>query len=174
MTCFKRTFHHQINVITTPAFSQNIGGTIQIESNLKIKCEWRHDSNTALLQLSDDRKTAYNVPPGAYSILCISDKKEYVVKTVVNTIKIPSIQNYIVQHATSDTARDGKIEVLVQDLNYTNVSYLWTSGVITNEPVLYDVRPGIYSVSIISKDKLPVPFYHFCSPALVNIEDLRI
>lgn len=178
MRCFgsKKTARLNVNVSVTHAFSKDIGGKIELTSNHDITCEWRQNSNTALLQLSHDRLTAFHVPPGEYTILCTSHSSSevYTAQAVVEEFNIPSVHEYIITHSSSDFARDGKIQVLVKNLE-RDVSFLWTGGVITDEPVLNDVRPGIYSVTIISKrNRVPIPFYHICSPAKVEIENLAI
>lgn len=45
----------------------------------------------------------------------------------------------------------------------------WTTGILTDEPFLEDVLPGIYSATLISSsNKVPILFYHACNAALVE------
>ena len=166
----------KVGVSITHAFSKRIGGSIQLQCDDKILCEWRKNNNTALLTLSQDRLTASNVEPGSYEIhcTCTTNNSTTIVYAKVEQMKIPRIDEYIVQDATNDLARDGLIKVSICDLPNTNVSYLWTSGIITEEPILYDVLPGTYCVSIISQDKVPIPFYHGCNPAIVNVKNTSL
>jgi len=162
----------QINVCITPAFSDELGGKIELKCIEHIKCEWRKDDNAALLQLSSDRMTAYNVPPGIYEILCTSKDASQIISVTVEKIDLVMIDEYIVTHASNDNARDGIIEAKISNLNSNHGVYkfLWTSGVVTEEPILHDVRPGTYYVNVISDDKTPISFYHGCCPAIVNVK----
>ena len=72
-------------------------------------------------------------------------------------------------HASSDMARDGCITVHVENLT-TECQFLWTTGVVTNSNVLYDVTPGTYGVTLVSYDRVPIIFYHACAPAKVEIQ----
>jgi hypothetical protein len=160
-----------INVHTTPALSKELGGEICIECDNNITCEWRQNGNTALLDLSNDRKKATNVPPGAYELFCTSQSGECV-RTIakVKEVIIPCIAKYTIEHASADYARDGKVTVEVTNINTEDIRYLWTTGIITDDPVLYDAKPGMYAVTLLSKEKLPVPFYHSISPALIGVK----
>ena len=157
-----------INVHTTPAFSEDIGGNIKIECSANVMCEWKHNGNAALLDLSHDRRHAKHVPPGIYEIICTNDMGESITTTIeVEQLQIPCVEKYIVEHATSDRSRDGKITVKISNI-LENVRYLWTSGIITDEPILCDVQPGIYAVTLISTNSLPILFYHSISPAIIQ------
>ena len=161
----------QINVCTTPAFSDELGGKIELKCMEDINCDWRKDQNTALLHLSSDRMTAYNVPPGKYEILCSTGDESQLVRVTVEKIDLVMIDSYIVTDASNDHARDGVVEAKISNLTRRGLyKFLWTSGVVTEEPILHDVRPGTYSVNIISNDRLPIPFYHGCCPAVVHVK----
>lgn len=161
-----------VNVVTSPAFSNEVGGKIQISSNIPIQCDWLNDGHSALLQLSSDRMQATNVPCGLYQVVCTAANGERCTISVnVDKLSLPKVERYNVKHATNDSARDGQIEVIVSNLNTDNVRYLWTSGVITEEPAIYDVRPGIYCVNLLSKDKIPLSFHHVCHPAIVEVKE---
>lgn len=160
-----------INIHTTPAFSNDFGGEIKIDCDSNINCDWRQNGSAALLQLSSDRKYAQNVPPGTYEIICTNNQGESLTSYVeVKKLNIPNVSKYTVHHATSDNSRDGKIEVEVAHIHDPNINYLWTTGVITEEPILYDVKPGIYAVTLISQNKLPILFYHGIKPAVVEVK----
>ena len=162
----------EIDVSITPAFSNEIGGEIAILTQFPITCEWRQNNNTALLNLSNDRLTAKNVKPGVYQILCCNSKGERKTITAeVKKIPILIIDCYDITDASNDMARDGVITAKISNINNVkNIQYLWTSGVITTEPILYDVSPGTYCISIISCDKIPIGYYHGCSPAIVRVK----
>tara|TARA_B100001741_G_scaffold210714_1_gene174346 strand:+ start:8481 stop:9044 length:564 start_codon:yes stop_codon:yes gene_type:complete len=160
-----------VHVCVTPALSSEYGGTIKLSSNQPISCEWRKDNRTALLNLSNNGMTATNVEPGNYEIICSTPQGYHdTLHVTVKSIDLLVVDRYIVTHASSDMARDGTVEAIITQIDRKNVRFLWTSGVITNEPILHDVRPGIYAVSIISNNKVPIPFYHICCPANVHIK----
>tara|TARA_B100000945_G_scaffold319442_1_gene326653 strand:- start:4048 stop:4599 length:552 start_codon:yes stop_codon:yes gene_type:complete len=159
-----------VNVCVTPVFSSQIGGTIELFSDQDIGCDWRKGNNTALVNLSHDRMKATNVQEGKYDIHCTSllSGEKKIVHANVKRLELAIIDSYKVTHASNDMARDGVIEAYISHIDI-NSKFLWTSGVITNEPILHDVSPGIYCVTVISNDKVPIPFYHGCSPAIVNV-----
>lgn len=160
-----------INIHTTPAFSHELGGEIQIECETHITCDWKQNGNAALIELSNDRKHAKNVPPGVYEVICTSERGESITNKIeLKQLNIPCVDKYIVEHASGDYARDGLVQVEIANINYSDVEYLWTTGVVTTEPILHDVRPGMYAVTLISKDKLPILFYHPISPAIVEVK----
>ena len=159
-----------INVHTIPAMSGEIGGEIKIDCDKNIICEWRNNGNTALLELSDDRKKASNVPPGEYQIICTSQNETITTQVFVEQLKIPRVEEYVVEHATADNSRDGKIRVLIANIDMRNVQYLWTTGIVTDEPILYNVRPGMYAVTLVSDEQLPILFYHTIKPAVVEVK----
>jgi hypothetical protein len=146
-----------VTIETSPAFTSDFGGKIRLNCPNYFKCEWRQHGNAALLQLSEDRKLATNVPPGTYTM-----------QATVDEINVPKIVKYNVTHATSDCSRDGTIEVETSNIDYPNVKYLWSTGVITEEPLLLDVSPGMYSVTLVSEENLPIPFFHALCPAIVK------
>ena len=157
-----------VNVETIPVISKEIGGTVKIICDKKLDCEWLKDGNAALLELSTDRMTASNVPLGDYQIKCQTSDEFVIVSVSMTQINIPRIDNYTVTHATNDLSRNGKVEVHIADL-HENVKYLWTTGILTDEPFLEDVLPGIYSATLISSsNKVPILFYHACNAALVE------
>ena len=165
-----------VNVNTSNAVSDVVGGTIActVENSIgSCMYEWKTaDGHTALLQLSDDRSEARNVLPGVYLITVTDGADRRVsVQTRVKMIDILTVVGYKVTHATSDTARDGRIEVAIKESREQScaVEYLWTTGVVTASPLLEDVRPGMYTVTPVTMGgKVNVPFIHACEPACVN------
>lgn len=161
-----------VETIICHAFSSDVGGRIELVSNQTITTDWKQDNKTALINLSNDRMTAENVSVGKYNITCqsaISNEIKYIEVEIID-IKIPKIKRYTTSDASSDLSKDGTIEVEIENIyDKNNIQFLWTTGVITEEPKLYDVLPGVYCVNLISKDKVPILFYHTCSPATVGI-----
>jgi hypothetical protein len=165
-----RTSTLNVHVCVTPALSSQYGGIIKLSSNQTISCQWRKNNKTALLNLSNNGMTATNVEPGTYEIICTTPAGECdTIHVAVKNVDLFAVDKYIVTHASSDMARDGTVEAVITQIDNKNVRFLWTSGVITNEPILHDVSPGTYAVSIISNNKVPIPFYHICAPAHVQV-----
>lgn len=159
-----------VNITLTPALSETIGGSICCECANAFRYEWKQNGSTALLELSSDRSCAFNVPSGNYQIE-IYDINNYCIISNVTmyTANIPRVVDYHVEHASSDVARDGKIQVITEDLTEA-CKYLWTTGVITETNELHDVMPGTYAVTLISNECVPILFYHTCNPAIVDIK----
>ena len=66
--------------------------------------------NAALLTLSQDRMSAYNVEPGDYEIICTGVTGEILsLDASVEKIDIVVVDHYEVTHASNDVARDGMI-----------------------------------------------------------------
>lgn len=157
-----------VTVDSQSSISSSLGGRISLYCDDTITCDWKNGGNAALLQLSSDRMIATNVPPGKYEITCASKTKLPVtLLVVIEQLKIPRVDSYEVTHATNDAARDGRIKANICDLEQ-QVRYLWTSGVVTEEPELHDVPPGTYTINMLTMDKLPPLFYHACHPAVVE------
>lgn len=164
--------HLVVETVICHAFSSDVGGRIELVSNQTIATDWKQDNKTALINLSNDRMIAENVPVGKYKITCqstVSNEFKYIDVEIID-MQIPKIKKYTTTNASSDLSKDGTIEVELENIeNRNNIQFLWTTGVITEEPKLYDVLPGTYCVNLISKDKVPILFYHTCSPAIVGI-----
>lgn len=106
----------------------------------------------------------FDVKPGVYCVLArdfFSRTAECIVE--VGLTSLPVVTSYRVTHASSDQARDGKIQVLGRNLR--SRSFLWTNGVVTSSPELRDVSPGTYTATPFHEDDFP--FIHACPPAVV-------
>jgi hypothetical protein len=161
-----------IHTSVTPELSSEYKGSVRLTTNQPISCEWLQHDQPAQVNLSDNDTFATNVEAGSYDIICTTCNGEHeTVHVNVDKIKLLIVDKYIITHASSDMARDGMVQAIITQLEDHNVRFLWTSGVITDQPILHDVSPGIYALSIISTDNSPIPFYHICSPAHVKIRD---
>lgn len=76
------------------------------------------------------------------------------------------IKEYRTTPASSDVARDGRVEVVGHGLD--NVDVLWTGGVRTRGRVLSDVPAGEYAAHPTSAH----PIVHLCAPAVVGVRPL--
>ena len=159
-----------INVHITPAVG-NIGGNIHISSSKKIThVEWQREDNQPLPTdcIDSENTTANNLPASIYKITVHYGKQHKKLTAIVTQIQLPVITRYVITHATTDFSRDGKITAF---LEYTPQKcwFLWTTGVITEEPTLKNVLPGSYTVCPFDPvRKIPVPHLHNSLIAVVN------
>ena len=160
----------KLNLTCTDAMTPDVGGSIActVENGSgNYRFEWFNDGASALLELNAERSQAKNVPAGFYTVI-VTDVHTTEVCTTNAEIRLATIQSvvdYTIEHASSDTARDGSIVAHLQ--NISSKRFLWTTGVITDTPQLFDVKPGTYTIAPLSTDELPVPFFHACNPAVV-------
>ena len=169
MCFFKTTLVLEIKIV--PCIS-DLKGSVEIVCNKNIKIiEWfdlETQSNVDALFSRDNMKAA-DIKHGSYSITYAWKHKVHTLFVNVPKIELPFIQGYTVQHATSDYARDGKIEANVTYMP-SYCSFLWTTGVVTQKPILEDVQPGIYTVRPIDASAQSVAHIHNCSVAEVKVQ----
>ena len=174
MSCFPRNQKFSdcgLSIVcsVSDAASVSMGGEVRVQigkAAQPVNIEWYQNNETALLQLSNDRRRAYSVPPGVYEII-VTDalQREASCTVTVQLLHVPAIVGYEVIHASGDTARDGFIRVHSRGMASTQ-KFIWSSGVITSGPDLHDVQPGIYVASpMFETDPL---FLHECPPATVH------
>ena len=159
------------SIVVTPALFEEQGGSIEILSLSSARCriEWTRGGMAADLKLSEDGHRATKVPIGDYElILTDAYVQERIQISMKKVCEILSVVSYDVINATSDMARDGKVVANLENLPRTGMQYMWTSGVVTTEPILYDVRPGMYSVTPIKNGHF-ITHIHACAPANVGI-----
>ena len=159
-----RTRKLEVSVMITPQIGNKPNGSIQcnvIHGKLPVHYIWFTDNKTVFE--ADDLLSDINA--GEYNIIVIdASNKKRNLRVQVPIYKIPSIDKYIVSHASSDNARDGNI--LVEISNVTGkIQILWSNNVITDSFQLNDLKPGIYMASIINSQ-----FIHTCDPAQVHIQ----
>lgn len=159
-----------INVNITPAVG-NLGGKIHVDSIKKIThIEWQQENNQPIPTncLDYTNTTANNLLPSVYNIIVTYGKQKKQITAIVPHVQIPVITKYVITHATTDFSRDGEITAI---LEYTpqNCSFLWTTGVVTEEPTLKNVLPGLYTVCPFDPiRKIPIPHLHNSIIAIVN------
>ena len=163
----------QMHTTVTEAISEGNGGVITCTpiGVEPITYVWTDEWQKPVeLELDRTQSEAKNVPPGDYHISA-SDAlgRQTCVKVRVNQCKIPVIVGYQVENSSTEVSRDGKITAIIYPI-LKDVKYLWTNGAVTYEPTLYDVKTGIYSVTILSKeDEAPMLFIHAAKPASVQV-----
>ena len=155
----------QLLVSVADAACSQVGGRIScIAENAvaPIRYEWYNDDGSAaLLELSTDRSNARSVPAGRYKIVVTDARDTSVARRVeVSSFRGPTVVGYAVTHASSDTARDGKIVAQIENMDDSKI--MWTSGVCTDEHSLCDVPPGTYTATPLS-----AVYMHACEAAVV-------
>lgn len=136
-----------------------------------MQCTWP----LSVRNLSHDRLQAFDLEAGDYTIdvYFLDTKERCQVRATVESARIPEIVGYDILHASSDLARDGTITALCKHLDLlSDVRFLWTSHVITNEPVLHDVSPGTYFCNILSNDDTSVQ--QTSVPAVVEVQKIDL
>ena len=163
-----------INVVITDVIASNIGGSIQCipdGGRSPYTFAWLQNRQPVNLKFSYDQSKAVDVQPGEYEIM-VTDAtgRSEMVRVSVRTHCIPTVVAYEVQHASNDFARDGRIVATVQNTS-SETQYLWSTGVVTPEPVLEDVRPGLYTVTpfhLVRSEQSDTPTIHACQPIRVE------
>ena len=163
----------QMHTSVTEAISEGSGGTIVCTpiGVDPIKFVWTDEwKNPVDLELDSTNSEASNVPPGDYYITASDSlEREVCVKVRVKKCLLPVVVGYEVENATSDVSRDGSVRALVEPPMY-NIKYLWTTGAITNDPILHDAKCGTYSVTLVSeKDDRPLIFINASKPAIISV-----
>lgn len=117
-----------------------------------------------------DRMIVTDVTEGEYNVkVTVSKTETRTLQVLVPIIHLPVVDSYDVYHASSDHTRDGKITARVKHMP-TGCQYLWTTGVVTSQPVLEDVEPGLYTVCPVSHPRQPIAHLHNCATATVRSE----
>ena len=91
------------------------------------------------------------------------------VKVRVKKCNLHVVVGYEVENASTEVSRDGVVKAIIEP-PISNVRYLWTTGAITNEPVLKDVKCGTYTVTLLGEtDSKPIIFIHASNPAYIKV-----
>lgn len=156
-------------------------GEIVVYMKHKCDCEIHHGDDDVELVPTARGWKASGLSAGNYDVVCFSNTAyekisvqiRMIKSSVNNTNTNTTILKYKVTHASSDYSRDGHVEAVLSN-RPMHASYLWTSGVVTTDPVLHDVHPGTYTCSIISNDETPLSYSHVCQPAIVHIRATKL
>ena len=111
---------------------------------------------------------AKSVPPSTVRVVVIdSQDNEAETHGVVRTMQLPIVVGYECDDASDALARDGQVRAIISNAP-PQCRYLWTSGVVTREPVLRYVPAGEYAVTLLhSSHSAPLPFVHCTDAARV-------
>ena len=115
----------------------------------------------------------YILPPGVYTVQCVdAAARESAPQSVdVRPLAIPIVRSYCTEPATTDTSRDGRVMVIVENLPRDGrlPTLVWSTGHRTTRPVLENVRAGEYTAVVVAIDGAPTSCMHACAPAVVGI-----
>lgn len=159
-------------VQTCPAISDDVGGKISISCQSPITC---FCSDISFYNTTKYNAYASNVSMGTYTVDVLFDasrtKRQLSVR--IDVFDMICVLSYDVTDASSDLTRDGSVKANIINMDqYDGLEFLWTSGVVTDTPILHDVPPGIYAVSVVSRNNIVIPFCHITHPAQVTIKKL--
>ena len=98
----------------------------------------------------------------------ICTKKKYAVSYSVDTIC--TVTEYVCDHASTDTSRDGKVDAKLSEDLPEGTRFLWTNGTITPTSVLRNCSVGIYTVTPISIHNATIPILYACAPAIISVQ----
>ena len=121
------------------------------------------------VQVDDSGTEAYGVTAGKYHVTADDEDGARGAITLDVAPAHPDalvVREYNVTHASSRYARDGAVEAVGTHLERAR-GFLWTHGVETHEPALYDVPCGRYAVHA-----LEGAVVHLCPPARVGVRDV--
>ena len=169
---FQKVYYEldSVTVEISPAISTTSTGTIKCKTSSPASFEWDNLDEDAIF--SSEKDEVENVKPGQYALHVEMEMGGSIdVDIVVGTLEFPVVTSYSIIDATTDNSRDGKIIATIENLP-GNATFLWTNGIVTDKPELEDVRPGRYSVSLLSHDAGGDShiFIHACAPASVGVQ----
>lgn len=177
-------------VVVTDALTERHAGTAVIHAPGVTTATWRREDGSAVVDDDpsfewEDARTrlcAKRVPPGRYRTrLQFAGGKEEEqppqqdVPVCVESMRLPAVLGYTARAASSASARDGRVEAHVvaggSAASTTTVAYLWTTGVLTQTPVLERAGPGRYAVTLVddASQQQPLPFLHDAAPCEVGV-----
>lgn len=162
-----RSSSFRVNIVVKDAVGSHGGSILCLpETPGQYTYRW-YNSDIEMTEVDSNKPEMSDLVAGRYKIQVRDALGANCMVTVfVSQQDLPTILDYIVHDATSDFARNGKVEVIYK--NIPSCNFLWTSGVITQDAILYDVTPGVYSALPISIDNKVIPFHHVCKPAVVQ------
>ena len=169
-----------MNVVVSHPLSDEVGGSVSCfpAGREPFAYEWT-DATTkerASLSFGTNEGEVVDVPPGDYSVRATdaSGRAAYAEVRVRAGGELPVVVEYRVQDASTDTARDGEVEAVVEGLRATEgVLYRWSNGIVTRGPALRDVRPGSYTVVLVREKGGRLPFCHVAEPGVVGVKSSR-
>ena len=162
-------------VVEQPITPLSAGRISCVVSGLEpITYQWRGPHGREI-QLDATGSEAYGLAPGRYTVHiesadgCRAEVSAHVAPTLKRVV---AVNGYECTPASSGVAFDGCVRAVGHGLDQWT-RYLWSNGVETDEPVLHDARPGLYSLAPLPTDAEEVPvFVQYCAPGVVQVARL--
>ena len=161
-----------IEIAVTPWRSETLPGSARV---------YNADANAAVTWVRADDLTPIgtghaspSLKPAVYlvSVAVCDNRGQRAQRTIrfrVETEALPVIQQYSVQHASSETAWDGEVTATVLHAPL-HVKYAWSNGAITRDAVLRDLPPGEYSCTPVDHEhNTMLPHIHLAPCAAVGV-----
>ena len=138
-------------VVTQPPTSNDLGRISCRPLGLEpIQFRW-----TPSVETDATGSEASAVPPGRYRVRAV-DANDEVAEVVVDVEAqrdcVAVVREYRVTHASTGSSRDGRVEAIGSGLDAPGLTFHWSNGVETTQPVLSDVPCGRYVVTCTSPD----------------------
>lgn len=173
-------------VVVTDALTERHAGTVTIHARGATAATWRREEGGAVVDDDpsfewEDARTrlcAKRVPPGRYRTRLHfaeeASQAEEDVPVCVESMRLPAVLGYTTRAASSASARDGRVEAHVLaggGSTASTIAYLWTTGLLTQTPVLERAGPGRYAVTLVDGGEAsrPLPFFHDAAPCEVGV-----
>lgn len=136
--------------------------------------EWKIDGhivNPEEIGVDASGLCARHVPPTRACTVAVRSSTGLVGEATVRVqaAELPVVTGYECTNASSAHARDGRVVAQVMRAP-DKCLFLWTSGIVTQTPVLTRAPPGTYAVTLMTVHRDAVPSVHACPPGTVRIE----
>ena len=155
----------QMHVVVTQPLTASDTGTISCRP---MGMEPIHFAWTPAVQTDSSGSEADNVGPGRYRVRAVDangDAAEAIVDVEPRYEDVVHVREYRVCHATTSASRDGSVEALGDGLNSPGIRFLWTNGMTTDAPRIFDVPRGTYALVGVRDGDAPPPMtIHECVP----------
>ena len=138
-----------------------------------VHVEWRIDGrvcNPSDIDVDATGLYAHRVSPGTECTVSLTDRTgaTETASVIVQVIHLPVVTEYVSTPASSERARDGVVEVMVLRAP-EGCLYLWSNGIVTRQPILHNVTPGMYAATIITAEHTMVLHVNAAGPARVGV-----
>jgi hypothetical protein len=138
-----------------------------------VHVEWRINGklcNPSDIDVDSTGLYARQICPGTECSVSVTDRTgtTETASVVVDVIDVPVLTEYVCTPASAERSRDGTVEAKVLHAP-KGCLFLWTSGIVTREPILHNVTPGVYAATPITADHGMVLYVNAASPCRVSV-----
>ena len=118
-------------------------------------------------------KMGVSVPIGTYACTAIDDQglqsDTIMVRVHAHPPVCPRILRYQTTGASGEMSRDGSVTAFLDGVpQHSTCTLMWSTGTVTTELTLRNVRPGMYTAIVITVDGQHVSCLHGTHPAQVD------